>query len=111
VTRLPSYNFRDRYVRHVNNDARIDPAPSPATDGQWRIVPGLANAASGYVSFESVNVPGHYLRHYNYDFSLARNEGTAAFADRYIRHSNYLLRLDPITDATGRADATFRVTT
>ncbi|MDQ7909781.1 family 43 glycosylhydrolase [Phytohabitans sp. ZYX-F-186] len=32
------------------------------------------------------------------------------FADRYIRHSNSPLRLDPIATATGRADATFRVT-
>ncbi|BEL05260.1 hypothetical protein Q0Z83_034510 [Actinoplanes sichuanensis] len=30
------------------------------------------------------------------------------FPDRYVRHYNYLLRLDPITTATGRADATFR---
>ncbi|GAA1036013.1 hypothetical protein GCM10009557_45580 [Virgisporangium ochraceum] len=136
VNRLQSYNFADRYVRHIDNDARIDPAPNPAADGQWRIVPGLANAASGYVSFESVNFPGYYLRHYNYDLSLARNEGTAAFAadatfrrvagladgsavsfqsynfpDRYLRHFNYLLRIDPVATATDRADATFRITT
>ncbi|MGC4749881.1 AbfB domain-containing protein [Micromonospora sp. DT201] len=30
--------------------------------------------------------------------------------DRYLRHYSYLLRLDPVTDAQGRADATFRVT-
>ncbi|MGO4419330.1 AbfB domain-containing protein, partial [Streptomyces sp. MCAF7] len=30
--------------------------------------------------------------------------------DRYIRHYAYQLRLDPITTATGRSDATFRVT-
>ncbi|MGC4861038.1 AbfB domain-containing protein [Micromonospora sp. DT41] len=135
VNRLQSYNFADRYVRHASYDARIDANVSPAADGQWRIVPGLANASSGYVSFESVNFPGYYLRHFDYDFSLARNEGTAQFAadatfrrvagladsgavsfqsynfpDRYIRHWEYLLRLDQITNATGRADATFRVT-
>jgi hypothetical protein len=134
VNRIQSYNFQDRYVRHANFDARIDANVSPAQDAQFRLVPGL-NAASGTVSFESVNVPGYYLRHFNYDFVLAANNGTATFAadatfrrvagladaswnsfqsynfpDRYIRHSGYLLRLDPITDATGRADATFRVT-
>jgi hypothetical protein len=136
VNRLQSYNFPDRYVRHADLEARLDPAVSPAADAQWRIVPGLANAASGYVSLESVNSPGHYLRHWNYDFALARNDGTSQFAadatfrrvagladsaavsfqsynfpDRYIRHYNYLLRLDPISTATDRADATFRVTT
>jgi hypothetical protein len=133
VNRIQSYNFQDRYVRHVNLDVRIDPNVSPAQDAQFRLVPGLANN-SGYISFESVNYPGYYLRHYAYDFVLAPNDGTATFAadatfrrvaglansswssfqsynfpDRHVRHSNYLLRLDPITDATGRNDATFRV--
>ncbi|MCO8275161.1 glycoside hydrolase family 43 protein [Actinoplanes sp. TRM 88003] len=132
--RLQSYNFQDRYVRHVNHDVRIDANVSPAQDAQFRLVPGLAGG-TGTVSFESVNYPGEYLRHYGFDFQLAAPDGTAAFAgdatfrrvagladsswssfqsynypDRYLRHSNYLLRLDPITDTTARADATFRVT-
>jgi hypothetical protein len=135
VNRLQSYNFQDRYVRHSNYDVRIDPNVSPAADAQFRLVPGL-NGASGTVSIQSVNFPGYYLRHSNYDFALVLNDGSATFAadatfrrvagladaswssfqsynfpDRYIRHSNYLLRLDPITDATGRGDATFRITT
>ncbi|MDI1465357.1 glycoside hydrolase family 43 protein [Catellatospora sp. KI3] len=134
ANRLQSYNFNTRYVRHANYDARIDANVSPLADSQWRIRPGLANA-SGYVSFESVNFPGYYLRHSNYDFALVRNDGTAQFAadatfrqvagladasavsyqsygntSRYIRHYNYLLRLDPISTATERADATFRIT-
>ncbi|MEO3746424.1 AbfB domain-containing protein [Plantactinospora sp. B5E13] len=135
VNRMQSYNFPDRYVRHVNFDARIDPNVSPAADAQWRIVPGLADAGGGHVSFESVSHPGHYLRHAYYDFALVRNDGTAAFAadatfrrvagladgsaasfqsynfpDRYIRHYDYQLRLDPVGTATERADATFRIT-
>jgi hypothetical protein len=47
-------------------------------------VAGLAS--SSWASFQSYNYP-----------------------DRYIRHYSYLLRLDPITDAQGRGDATFRV--
>jgi hypothetical protein len=134
VNRIQSYNFQDRYVRHADFDVRIDPNVSPLADSQWRLVPGLANAASGYVSFESVNFPGYYLRHSNYDFVLAPDDGTATFRadatfrqvpglassswasfqsynvpDRYIRHYAYLLRLDPITDSVGRADATFQV--
>ncbi|MDG4830765.1 glycoside hydrolase family 43 protein [Solwaraspora sp. WMMD1047] len=134
VNRLQSYNYQDRYVRHANLDVRIDPNVSPAQDAQFRLVPGLANS-SGYLSFESVNYPGYYLRHYGYDFVLAANDGSATFAadatfrrvagladsgwssfqsynfpDRYLRHYGYLLRLDPITDAQGRSDATFRVT-
>jgi Alpha-L-arabinofuranosidase B (ABFB) domain len=135
INRIQSYNFQDRYVRHANFDVRIDANVSPAQDAQFRLVPGLAGA-SGTVSFQSVNFPGYYLRHYSFDFRLEANDGTATFAadatfrqvaglasaswtswqsynhaDRYIRHSGYLLRLDPITDAQGRNDATFRVTT
>ncbi|GIH08919.1 hypothetical protein Rhe02_69860 [Rhizocola hellebori] len=134
VNRLQSYNFQDRYVRHVNFDVRIDPNVNPAQDAQFRLVPGLANS-SGYVSIQSVNFPGYYLRQSGFDFVLAASDGTSGFAadatfrrvagladpgwssfqsysfpDRYIRHFNYLLRLDPITTAQGRSDATFRVT-
>ncbi|MFF3444938.1 glycoside hydrolase family 43 protein [Streptosporangium sp. NPDC002721] len=134
VNRIQSYNNQTRYVRHADLDVRIDANVSPAQDAQFRLVPGLANG-NGYVSFASVNYPGYYLRHYGFDFVLAQDDGTATFAadatfrrvagladsswtsfqsynypDRHIRHYNYLLRLDPITDAQGRGDATFRVT-
>ncbi|MFC5666002.1 glycoside hydrolase family 43 protein [Kitasatospora misakiensis] len=131
--RLQSFNFQDRYVRHANFDARIDPNVNPAEDSRFRPRPGLAG--TGTVSFESVNYPGYFLRHFNYDFQLAYNDGSGQFAqdatfrqvagladpswssfqsynhpDRYIRHYAYELRLDPITTATERGDATFRVT-
>ena len=50
--------------------------------------PGLADSAG--VSFQSVNLP-----------------------DSYLRHANYLLRIDPLSassSAADRQDATFRVT-
>lgn len=134
VNRIQSYNYQDRYVRHYDFDVRIEPNVSPVQDSQFRLVPGLANN-SGYVSFESVNYPGYYLRHYAYDFVLAANDGSSTFAadatfrqvaglansswssyqsynfpDRYIRHYGYALKLDPISDAQGRGDATFRIT-
>jgi hypothetical protein len=134
VNRIRSYNVPDRYVRHYNFDVRIDPNVSPAQDAQFRLVPGLTGG-SGTVSIQSVNFPGHYLRHYGFDFVLAANDGTTTFSadatfrrvpgladagltsfqsynfpDRHIRHAGYVLRLDPITDAQGRADATFALT-
>ena len=97
-------------------------------------MPGLADSSA--VSIQSVNYPGYYLRHINYDFVLAPYDGTTQFAadatfrqvaglassswssfqsynhpDHYLRHYAYQLRLDPITTATARGDATFRVTT
>jgi hypothetical protein len=132
--RLQSYNFSDRYVRHIDFDARIDPNVSPALDAQWKIVPGLANSGSGYVSFESVNVPGYYMRHVDFDIQLAKNDGSTTFkqdatfkvvgglagsgavsfqsynfTDRYLRHSAYVLRVDPMANDTDRQDGTFRI--
>ncbi|GHE13733.1 glycoside hydrolase family 43 protein [Streptomyces alanosinicus] len=133
ANRLQSYNFQDRYVRHTNFDARIDPNVNPADDSRFRLRAGLAG--SGTVSFESVNFPGYFLRHSDDDFQLAYNDGSSQFAqdatfrqvagladptwssfqsynhpDRYIRHYAFELKLDPITTSTGRSDATFRVT-
>jgi hypothetical protein len=130
--RLKSSNFPDRYVRHAGFDVRIDQNIT-GPDAQFRLQSGLAG--SGTVSFESVNYPGYFLRHANNDFQLVRNDGSAQFAadatfrqvagladsswssfqsynhpDRYIRHFAYQLRLDTITTATARGDATFRVT-
>nr|WP_062339944.1 glycoside hydrolase family 43 protein [Herbidospora sakaeratensis] len=132
--RLKSYNFPDRFVRHANLVGRIDAYPfDPHQDQLWRMVAGLADSAG--VSFESVNRPGSYLRHWDYAMRLDPNDGSAVFradatfyrvaglADgnwssfrsynfptRYLRHYDYLLRVDPISTATERQDATFRVT-
>jgi hypothetical protein len=107
----------------------------PTADQQWRLVPGLADPAG--VSFQSVNLPGSYLRHTNYALRLDPNDDTATFRadatfyrtagladgawasfrsynfpDRYLRHSNYLLRIDPLGPGSAlaaRQDATFQV--
>jgi len=63
---------------------RNDGTAQFAADATFNQVAGLAD--STWSSFQSYNHP-----------------------DRYIRHYAYQLRLDPITTATGRADATFRV--
>ncbi len=122
-----------RYVRHANHLGRLDAYPfDPHADQLWRMVPGLASSSG--VSFESVNYPGRFLRHADYEIRLDANDGTATFCadatftrvagladaawssfrshnvpDRYLRHLNYTLRIDPISTATERSDATFRV--
>jgi hypothetical protein len=135
-SRIKSYNFPDRYVRHANNAGRIDTYPfDPYQDQQWRIVPGLADADG--VSFQSVNFPTMYLRHASSALVLNTDDNSALFKadatfhkvagladsswtswrshnfpDRYIRHAGYVLRTDPISSSsssTDKQDATFRV--
>jgi hypothetical protein len=99
-------------------------------------VPGLADNSNGHVSFESVNRPGHYLRHSWYKLHLAVNDGTAQFAadatfrrttgladpaassfashnypDHYIRHFDSLLCIATVDSVLARADATFYLAT
>lgn len=135
-SRIQSYNYPERYMRHADFDVRLDAAVSPAEDARFRLVPGLADRSDGLLSFESVNYPGHYVRHWDFDLRLEANDGSAQFAedatfrqvdgladasqtsfqsynypDRHVRHADFLLRIDPVGDALGREDATFRITT
>jgi Alpha-L-arabinofuranosidase B, catalytic/Alpha-L-arabinofuranosidase B (ABFB) domain/Concanavalin A-like lectin/glucanases superfamily/NPCBM-associated, NEW3 domain of alpha-galactosidase/Lamin Tail Domain len=72
------------YIKHDDFDDLVVTAPitasSPATDKQdatWVETAGLANPAC--VSFESVNKPGYYLRHENFQFHLQQFDGSALF--------------------------------
>ena len=124
------HNFPDRYLRHWDFRARLDPNVTNLADSQFRIVTGLA----GGVSLESTNYPGYYLRHRNNEVFVDRNDGTAQFrsdasftrragvADpagvsfesvnlpgQYLRHYNYLITVQSVPDTTARADATFHL--
>ena len=131
VRRVRSFNY-SRFVRHQGFRARIDENVSPAEDGQFRVVPGLASASA--VSFESVNFPGRFLRHRaNNEIWLDANDGSAAFRNnatwhrraglangswssyesfdapaQYMRHSNFLMVMGMVAGTLQQADATFR---
>jgi hypothetical protein len=73
------------FVKHNDTGDLIVTAPVTASssttdkqDATWVETAGLANPAC--ISFESVNKPGSYLRHQNYQFHLASSDGSALFA-------------------------------
>jgi hypothetical protein len=73
------------YIKHDDADDLVVIAPvtasSPATDkadATWVEAPGLANPAC--ISFESVNKPGSYLRHQNFQFHLQPDDGSTLFS-------------------------------
>ncbi len=135
--RFESYNYPGNYVRNLNGRAHMDPDANitPVTDGQWKLVPGLADPTC--ISFESVTQPGYFLRHQNSDIYLHQNNGTALFKQdatfrivaglkdinyisfqsynyptHYIRHYNGYWRIDPnSTSDLYKQDATFRKVT
>jgi hypothetical protein len=73
------------YIKHDDTDDLVVVAPvttaSSATDqadATWVETAGLANPSC--VSFESVNKPGSYLRHQDFQFHLQPNDGSSLFS-------------------------------
>ncbi|MGC5014181.1 glycoside hydrolase family 43 protein [Streptosporangium sp. DT93] len=136
---LRSANFPDRHLRHRSNVAYVDPlnASSPLADRRdATFTVGAGLAGGGCHSFQSVNLPGYYLRHYNMRLVLQRDDGSAIFKGdatfcgraglagggttsfesynlpgRYLRHYNYEMRLDlKASGSVFASDASFMVT-
>jgi hypothetical protein len=135
ITRLRSSNISDCHV-YVNtgNKAMIANKSTSLSlsASEWRIVPGLAD--NSCISLESVKYPGYYLRHYNGQLIISRDDGSAIFkkdatwymrdaldgsggvsfesyniTGTYIRHCNSYLRIDPIYSDLDRRDASFHM--
>jgi hypothetical protein len=73
------------YIKHNDSDDGVITAPvtsgSSDTDKQdatWVEAAGLANPSC--VSFESINKPGSYLRHQNFQYHLQPSDGSSLFA-------------------------------
>jgi hypothetical protein len=73
------------YITHDDTDDLVVTTPITASstqqakqDATWVEAPGLANP--GCVSFESINKPGSYLRHMNFQFHLQSNDGSTLFS-------------------------------
>lgn len=81
---LESKSVPGQYVRHSFFLGRVDPVVGDLgqKDASFVQRPGLAQpTTAGFVSFESVNYPGWYLRHFAFGIVLAKNDGTAQFKD------------------------------
>ncbi|NAS23240.1 family 43 glycosylhydrolase [Herbidospora sp. NEAU-GS84] len=86
TTALPTGNRSLRagslYVRHRDYQAYLENVSSTSPllqrqDSTFTIGAGLAH--SGCYSFQAINFPGYYLRHYNMQLVLQRNDGSAIF--------------------------------
>jgi hypothetical protein len=73
------------YIKHDDSDDLVVVAPVTADssntdkqDATFVEAAGLANPSC--VSFESVNKPGSYLRHQNFQFHLQPNDGSSLFS-------------------------------
>ena len=135
---LQAYRPENNYMRHIGFLGRIGQTKTDvdARDAKFRVVPGLAD--KNCVSFEATNVRDHYFKNAFSRIVLAkrldeqkfREDATFCivpglhrikrsgidsmslrsfnFPDRYIRHRDFELWLDPFENtAKFRDDATF----
>jgi hypothetical protein len=69
------------YIRHRSYRGEVTPVATTLDrqDATFKMVPGLAD--SDWVSLESVNYPGHYLRHQNLEFHLHQGSDDQLFKE------------------------------
>ena len=70
------------YIAHTSSAVNLQVVSSSSTtalkqQASWTVVSGLGN--SGCYSFESVDTPGSYIRHYNFALLLNASDGTTQF--------------------------------
>ena len=72
----------DRLLRHRNYEFWLDPNSDSSDlyfkDSSFTVRNGL-NGTLGSISFESVNYPGHFLRHAGYTCQLNKVDGSELF--------------------------------
>lgn len=71
--------YTDRYLAHTGDTVNTQVVSSSSTtalkqQASWTVVAGLGN--SDCYSFESVDTPGSYIRHYNFELLVNANDGT-----------------------------------
>jgi GH43 family beta-xylosidase len=77
VSRFESYGFRNAYLRHIQENVRVDVTINPIEDAYFMIVPGIADQEA--VSIISINAPGQFLRRQGNAIVLGANDGTDEF--------------------------------
>lgn len=80
--RVTTPGYDTRYIAHTGTTVNTQVVNSSSTtalkeQASWTVVTGLANSAC--FSFESVDTPGSYIRHYNFALLLNANDGTQQF--------------------------------
>ncbi|KAJ5919536.1 hypothetical protein N7454_009371 [Penicillium verhagenii] len=80
--RATTSGYTTRYIAHTGTAVNTQVVTSSSSttlkeEASWTLVAGLGNSAC--FSFESVDTPGSYIRHYNFVLLLNANDGTKQF--------------------------------
>ncbi|KAJ5667756.1 carbohydrate-binding module family 42 protein [Penicillium maclennaniae] len=80
--RATTSGYNTRYIAHTGTTVNTQVVTSSSSttlkqQASWTVRTGLGN--SGCYSFESVDTPGSYIRHYNFELLLEANDSTKQF--------------------------------
>ena len=75
-----------RYIAHTGDtvNTQVVTSSSPTAlqqQASWTVRTGLSSAANGCFSFESVDTPGSFIRHSNYELMVNANDGSKLFSE------------------------------
>jgi hypothetical protein len=82
--RVTTSGYDTRYIAHTGATVNTQVVSSSSAtslkqQASWTVRSGLAN--SGCYSFESVDSPGSFIRHYNFALQLNANDGSKIFGE------------------------------
>lgn len=82
--RVTTAGYNTRYIAHTGTAVNTQVVTSSSTttlkqQASWTVRTGLGN--SGCYSFESVDTPGSYIRHYDFQLLLNANDNTKGFKE------------------------------
>ncbi|KAJ6111410.1 alpha-N-arabinofuranosidase B [Penicillium sp. IBT 18751x] len=80
--RATTSGYNTRYIAHTGTTVNTQVVTSSSSttlkqQASWKVHTGLGN--SGCYSFESVDTPGSYIRHYNFELLVEANDSTKQF--------------------------------
>jgi hypothetical protein len=82
--RVTTAGYNTRYITHTGTTVNTQVVTSSSAtalkqQASWIVHTGLGN--SGCLSFESVDTPGSYIRHYNFALLINASDGTKQFKE------------------------------
>ncbi|GAB7355649.1 hypothetical protein MBLNU459_g6364t1 [Dothideomycetes sp. NU459] len=82
--RVTTAGYNTRYIAHTGATVNTQVVTSSSStalkqEASWTVRTGLGN--SGCYSFESVDTPGSYIRHYNFQLQVNANDNTKGFKE------------------------------
>ena len=87
MPQLQSFNARDRFIRHRNFEGILSRKQDGGPEEDFSFA--LVSRGAGRVALRAANVPGHFLRHANFQIFLGKSNGPGISSSSWTRRSSW----------------------